>query len=149
MHFDAEIQQLEAWLYAAVCYTRHIYLVFIRHDKDAVPFLVRNECIEGNGGLCLFLPQEEAAAIGGGGFEGEVAGCADGSKFGLQGKTFAGPFISAAAFARKSQSHYSEQQGTDDRLAHQFPHRYGSWFLHSNTNVVKKIGYFLTAYHLF
>ena len=108
MHFDAEIQQLEAWLNAAIRYTWHIYLVFIRHDKDAVALLVGNEGIERDGSLCLFLPQKEAAAIGRGRFEGEIAGRADGGKFGFKGNVPVVLFVSTAAFARKSQSYYSE-----------------------------------------
>ena len=108
MHFDPEVQQLQAGLYAAVRYIRHIYLVFVRHNEDAVAFLVGDEGIEGDRGLCLFLSQEEAAAIGRGRFQCEIAGCADGDKFGLQGNVFTVLFVSAAAFACKSQSYHSK-----------------------------------------
>jgi len=106
MHLDPEVQQLEARLYAAVCYIRHIYLVFVRHNEDAIASLVSDEGIEGDRGLCLFLPQEEAATIGGGGFQGEITGRADGGKLGLQGNIFIILFVPAAAFACKSQSYY-------------------------------------------
>ena len=135
MHFYPEIQQLKAWLDAAVCNTRHVDLILVRHDEDAIALFVSDEGIEGDGSLCLllclFLSQEEATTISRGRSEGEITGRADGGKLGLEGNAFFFLFVSAAAFACKSQTNHCKQEGTDNCVSQYLSHPYGSWFLHS------------------
>ena len=81
MHPDPQIQQLKIGLIGAIGKSGYVNLVLIGHDENAIAPFVGNQCIEGNGSLCPFLTQEEAAAVVGRGFEGKITRCADGGEF--------------------------------------------------------------------
>jgi len=142
MHFDPQIQQLQVGFVITFHQAGHIHLVFVRHDEDAVTFLVGDEGIERDGSFCLFLSKEETAAVSGTCLEGEIARRADGDKLGFYGDFVAGFFISAAAFTGKRQPDYGKQHGAYGHLAHQLPHRYGSWSLHSGYKCSEKFWVF-------
>jgi len=83
MHPDPQIQQLKIGLAGTVGQSGYVDLVLIGHDEDAIASFVGNQGIEGDRGLCSFLAQEEAAAIVGRGFEGEITRRTDRGKFSL------------------------------------------------------------------
>jgi hypothetical protein len=95
----------------------------------------------------FFCSKDIASGVGRTCFQGKAVGGPDGGKAGFKGNAVRVLFLSAPAFAGKSETDYCNQQGTDERSAHQFPPFYRSWSNHSSANVVKKFGLFLTAYH--
>lgn len=145
---NAEVEQTEVAA-AIMQVNRSIDLIPIWHDVHAVAFFVSDQCIEGDVVGLFFRSENVATRVGGTCFEGEACGCPDGGEASFKGNAVVFLFLTAAAFAGESKSNDCNQQGTDERSAHQFSPLYVCWCKHSDTNVVKKFGYFLTAYHKF
>jgi len=83
VHLDPQIEQLE--IAAAVIQVdgRVIEPVLIRHDIDAIPLLVGDQCMEGDVILCFFLAHQVASGVGGACFQRKTVGGPDGGKVGL------------------------------------------------------------------
>jgi hypothetical protein len=103
-----------------------VHLILIRQDIDAVAFLIGDQGVEGDVVILLFLSEHVASGVGRACFQGKTIRRADRDKIGLQGGVGVLFLFSAAAFTGKSQPDHCDQQGTDERLAHQFPRSYGS-----------------------
>jgi len=85
VHFDAEIEQLEVAAAVVQINGRGVHLVLIRHDIDAVTFLVGDQRMKRDVVVGLFLSQQVTSGVGRACFQGKTIGGANRGKIGLQG----------------------------------------------------------------
>src|SRR5258708_13803531 len=145
---DTQVEQPEITA-AIVEVNGGIELVLIGENISVIAFLVGNQSIERDVIRCFFCSENITSGIGRSGFQGKAVGRPDGGKTRFEGNAVSVFLVSTSAFTGESKPNHCDQQGTDERSAHQFPPFYGTWYKHYATNVVKKIGYFLTPYPKF
>jgi hypothetical protein len=147
-HVDPEVKQAEV---ASAVIEGHggVDLVAVRHDIGAIAFLIGDQGIEGNVIAFFLCAQEIVAAEGGTGLKGKTRGGPNGGEIGFQRGAGSILLFTTAALAGEGQTDHCDHKRTYEQRAHQFPPLYRFRREHSGTNVVKKIGYFLTVYHKF
>ena len=133
-HTDLQVQQPEVVAVAVVEIHGGIDLVVVRHDIDAVAFLIRDQCVERDVVRRLNSAERKVAHHRRPCLEGESVGSPDGSEISVHFVLCF--FLSTAAHAGRSETYHCNHKGTDEGLPHQFPKSYGIWCKHLRTNIV-------------
>lgn len=127
VHVDAKIEQAEIATGVVFHVNAGIDPVGMRHDIEAIAFLVSHQGIKGNIFACLFGSDDHAAGVGRTCFEREAICRPDGNEVGLEGdRCFF--VVTTASFARNRETDDGDHQRKDKGLPHQLSHFYGSQY---------------------